>query len=78
VHHMGWSAAMAPAIMRNADRQDLAQELTNSLCRTDPEIAKEFARVTFSSDNRDALAKVGIPTLSLQCSEDINCFAPGR
>jgi sigma-B regulation protein RsbQ len=70
-NHMGWSAAMAPAIMGNADRPELSAELTNSFCRTDPDIAKEFARVTFNSDNRSDLAKVTIPTLILQCSEDV-------
>jgi len=70
-NHMGWSAAMAPVIMGNADRPELGAELTNSFCRTDPDIAKEFARVTFNSDNRADLAKVTIPTLILQCSEDI-------
>src|SRR5436305_1108158 len=70
-NHMGWSTQMAPAIMGNADRPELAEELTNSFCRTDPDIAKAFARVTFKSDNRADLAKVDIPTLILQCSEDI-------
>jgi sigma-B regulation protein RsbQ len=70
-NHMGWSAQMAPAIMGNPDRPELGDELTNSFCRTDPEIAKAFARVTFTSDNRGDLAKVDIPTLILQCSEDI-------
>jgi sigma-B regulation protein RsbQ len=70
-NHMGWSAQMAPAIMGNPDRPELAEELTNSFCRTDPEIAKAFARVTFKSDNRGDLAKVDIPTLILQCSDDI-------
>ena len=70
-NHMGWSAAMAPAIMGNADRPELGEELTNSFCRTDPDIAKEFARVTFKSDNRADLAKVSIPPLILQCSEDV-------
>ena len=70
-NHMGWSAAMAPVIMGNADRPELGEELTNSFCRTDPDIAKEFARVTFNSDNRADLAKVAIPTLILQCSEDV-------
>jgi sigma-B regulation protein RsbQ len=68
---MGWSAAMAPSIMGNPDRPELGEELTNSFCRTDPEIAKAFARVTFASDNRADLAKVTVPTLILQCSEDI-------
>jgi sigma-B regulation protein RsbQ len=70
-NHMGWSAAMAPVIMGNADRPELGQELINSFCRTDPEIAKQFAHVTFNSDNRDDLAKATIPTLILQCSEDV-------
>src|SRR5580704_4862395 len=70
-NYLGWSVAMAPAIMGNSDRPELGEELTNSFCRTDPEIAKAFARVTFTSDNRADLAKVDIPTLILQCSEDI-------
>jgi sigma-B regulation protein RsbQ len=70
-NHMGWSAQMAPAIMGNPDRPELGAELTNSFCRTDPEIAKAFARVTFTSDNREDLAGVDIPTLILQCSDDI-------
>ena len=70
-NHMGWSRHMAPVIMGNPERPELGEELTNSFCRTDPEIAKAFARVTFTADNRSDLAKVGIPTLILQCSEDI-------
>jgi sigma-B regulation protein RsbQ len=70
-NHMGWSAAMAPSIMGNADRPELGEELTNSFCRTDPDIAKAFARVTFTSDNRADLPRVSVPTLILQCKEDI-------
>jgi sigma-B regulation protein RsbQ len=70
-NHMGWSQAMAPAIMGNPDRPELGAELSNSFCRTDPEIAKHFARTTFMSDNRADLAKVKARTLVLQCSDDI-------
>jgi sigma-B regulation protein RsbQ len=70
-NHMGWSAQMAPAIMGNPDRPELGEELTNSFCRTDPDIARDFARVTFTSDNRADLSRVKTPTLILQCSEDI-------
>ena len=70
-NHMGWSQAMAPVIMGNADRPDLADELTNSFCRTDPEIAKHFARTTFLSDNRADLAEFPVRTLILQCSDDV-------
>ena len=67
---LGWSSAMAPVIMGNDDRPELGEELTNSFCRSDPEIAKQFARVTFMSDNRDDLAAVRTPALVLQCSDD--------
>ncbi len=68
---LGWSSAMAPAIMGNADRPELGEELTASFCRTDPDIAARFARVTFMSDNRADLAGVDVPTLVLQCSDDV-------
>ncbi len=70
-NHMGWSEAMAPVIMGNADRPELGQELTNSFCRTDPEIARRFARATFLSDNRRDLEGVPARALILQCSEDV-------
>jgi sigma-B regulation protein RsbQ len=70
-NHLGWSAQMAPVIMGNPDRPELSAELTNSFCRTDPDIARQFARVTFLSDNRADLASVAVPTLVLQCSQDV-------
>ena len=70
-NYLGWSSNMAPAIMGASDQPQLAEELTNSFCRTDPEIAKQFARVTFLSDNRADLPKLKAPTLVLQCSDDI-------
>lgn len=69
-NHMGWSQSMAPVIMGNPDREELSAELVNSFCNTDPDIAKHFARVTFMSDHRESLCKVGIPSLVLQCSND--------
>jgi sigma-B regulation protein RsbQ len=68
---LGWSTQMAPVIMGNPERPELAEELTNSFCRTDPDIARQFARVTFLSDNRADLADVAVPTLVLQCSQDV-------
>ena len=70
-NYLGWSSAMAPAIMGNPERPELGAELTASFCRTDPEIQKRFARVTFLSDNRRDLAKVDLPAHVLQCSDDI-------
>jgi sigma-B regulation protein RsbQ len=70
-NYLGWSSAMAPVIMGNPGRPELGEELTNSFCRTNPEIAGHFARVTFLSDNRKDLMDVAIPTLILQCSDDV-------
>jgi sigma-B regulation protein RsbQ len=70
-NYLGWSSSMAPVIMGNPDRPELSGELENSFCRTDPEIAGHFARVTFLSDNRIDLAAVRLPTLILQCSADV-------
>jgi sigma-B regulation protein RsbQ len=69
-NYLGWSAQMAPVIMGNQERPELGEELTNSFCRTDPEIARRFARVTFLSDNRGDLARVDTPSLVLQCRDD--------
>jgi sigma-B regulation protein RsbQ len=70
-NHLGWSNTMAPLIMGNPDRPELAAELANSFCRTEPEIAKHFAKVTFLSDNRADLPNLTIPSVILQCSQDV-------
>jgi sigma-B regulation protein RsbQ len=70
-NHLGWSSAMAPTIMGNADRPELGEELTNSFCRTDPDIAKHFARTLFTSDNRPDLSQVRVRSLVMQCSDDL-------
>jgi sigma-B regulation protein RsbQ len=70
-NYLGWSSNMAPAIMGAPDQPELGVELTNSFCRTDPEIAKQFARVTFLSDNRTDLPRLSTPTLIVQCNDDM-------
>lgn len=69
-NHLGWSATMAPLIMGNPDRPELASELEASFCRTDPIFAQHFARVTFLSDNRADMPKVQTRTLILQSDKD--------
>ncbi len=70
-NYLGWSSTMAPAIMGAPDRPELGEELTNSFCQADPEVAKQFARVTFLSDHRAEVAKVTVPALILQSSDDL-------
>ena len=69
-NHLGWSRAMAPIIMKNDDRPELAAELAESFCRTDPEIAKHFARVTFFLITEKTWPRFTVPSLVLQCSND--------
>jgi sigma-B regulation protein RsbQ len=69
-NYIGWAGALAPVIMKNSDRPELAGELEESFCSTDPKIARRFAEATFFSDNRGDLAKVTIPSLIIQCSDD--------
>ena len=70
-NYLGWSATMAPVIAGNPDRPEVGELLTQSFCAVQPDIARHFARVTFLSDNREDLARVSVPTLVLQCSDDV-------
>lgn len=70
-NYLGWSQHIAPVIMGVPSRPELGQELTGSFCRTDPAIARRFARTTFLSDNRADLSRVRTPALIVQCSDDV-------
>jgi sigma-B regulation protein RsbQ len=70
-NYLGWASTMAPTIMGAPDQPELREELTNSFCRTDPDIAKHFARVTFTGDNRADLPKVATRSLVVQSSDDL-------
>ena len=70
-NYIGWANFLAPAIIKNPEQPELAKELTESFCSTDPVIARRFAEATFFADNRADLAAVSVPSLILQCSEDI-------
>jgi sigma-B regulation protein RsbQ len=69
-NYIGWANFLAPVVMKNEERPELTRELEASFCSTDPKIARRFAEATFFSDNRDDLAKVTVPSLIMQCSED--------
>lgn len=68
---LGWATSLAPAIMGAPDRPDLRAELTESFCRTNPDILRHFAAVTFLSDHRADVPKTQVPALILQCSDDL-------
>ncbi|MBB4638964.1 alpha/beta fold hydrolase [Longimicrobium terrae] len=70
-NYIGWANFLGPAIMKNTDRPELGDELATSFCSTDPVVARRFAEATFLSDNRADLAQVRVPSLILQCSDDM-------
>ena len=70
-NYIGWANFLGPAVMKNAERPELGQEFTDSFCSTDPLIARRFAEATFLSDNRADLASVTVPSLIMQCSDDM-------
>ena len=70
-NYVGWANFLAPAIMKNPDHPELSQELEASFCSTDPVIARRFAEATFFADNRADLASVSVPSLIMQCSDDM-------
>lgn len=70
-NYIGWANFLAPSIMGRPDRPELGAELTESFCSTDPKVARRFAEATFFSDNRRDLAQAPVPSLILQCSDDI-------
>jgi sigma-B regulation protein RsbQ len=70
-NYLGWANFLAPVVMQNPDRPELAAELTESFCSTDPVIARRFAEATFLSDNRADLSGLAVPTLVLQCADDL-------
>jgi sigma-B regulation protein RsbQ len=67
---MGWANFLAPVIMKNAERPELASELEESFCSTDPKIARRFAEATFYSDNRADLPRLKTPALLIQVTDD--------
>jgi sigma-B regulation protein RsbQ len=69
-NYIGWANFLAPVVMGNPDHPEFARELHDSFCSTDPKIARRFAETTFFADNRNDLARVEVPSLILQCSED--------
>jgi len=70
-NYMGWAHYLAPIVMGNPGQSELGQELEASFCSTDPVIARRFAEVTFYGDNRSDLPKAPVPSLILQCAEDL-------
>jgi sigma-B regulation protein RsbQ len=69
-NNLGWASYLATTAMQNPERPELAEELRESFCNTDPRVAREFARATFFSDHRADVRRLTRPALVLQCEQD--------
>lgn len=69
--YQGWTTAFADLLMGPTSTASLGQELANFFCETDSTIARQFAQVTFLSDNRADVGQLRLPTLVVQCTDDV-------
>ncbi|MFN2431081.1 MAG: alpha/beta fold hydrolase [Cryomorphaceae bacterium] len=69
-NYLGWSSFITPIIAGDTEQPEVSEELHNSFCRMNPKIAKHFARVTFTGDNREDLKRVSTPSFVIQSDPD--------
>ena len=69
-NYIGWANFLAPVVVKNPERPEIARELEESFCSTDPRVARRFAEATFLSDYRGELRKAPVPSLIMQCTDD--------
>jgi sigma-B regulation protein RsbQ len=68
---LGTAMALAGVVMGAPDQPLLREELARAFCRNDAVILRHFARVVFHADHRADLARCTVPSLVLQCSDDL-------
>jgi sigma-B regulation protein RsbQ len=66
-----WASGFSALAMRNADKPFLAEAFAQTLSALRPDIALIIAKAIFESDHRNDLAKLNIPALIVQTSNDI-------
>ena len=70
-NYLGFSRALAPSIMGEKTSPENQEELVESFCAAEPSISQNFARVTLLSDTRAMLSKMTVPSITLQCADDV-------
>lgn len=70
-NYIGWANSFSITLLNNIERAEVAKNLENRFCSTDPLIATTFAKACFFTDNRRDIVKVKVPSLILQCTDDI-------
>lgn len=69
--YVAWSKQMAPVVMDSPFKPELSDFLQECFEATDPGVALAFAMATFKADYRDQLKNLEVPSLTLQCKNDI-------
>lgn len=69
--YQGWTTAFADLLLGPTNTASLGEELANFFCETDSTIAHQFAQVAFFSDNRADVGLLDLPTLVVQCTDDV-------
>lgn len=70
-NHFEWAGYLAPLVMKNSHRPDLAEQLRKSFANSDPAISRRFAEVVFFGDHRALLEDIPLPVSILYCDEDV-------
>lgn len=66
-----WTMAFADLLTGPAHSSSVGEELASFFCETNSTIARQFAHVTFFSDNRADVPHLHLPTLVVQCIDDV-------
>jgi sigma-B regulation protein RsbQ len=70
-NYIGWANVFSSTLLNNNERSDVAKDLEDRFCSTDPTVTLAFAKACFFADNRKDLSHVKVPSLILQCSQDV-------
>lgn len=66
-----WTINFADLLLGPANSTSVGEELAGFFCEANSVIARHFARVMFLSDNRADVRRLTVPTLVVQCTDDV-------
>jgi sigma-B regulation protein RsbQ len=70
-NYQSWATALAFMLMGEGQPARLGHELATHFCLADPHIARRTTYAAFLSDHRTDLQYLTLPTLLLQCADDV-------
>jgi len=70
-NYEAWANTFATLLIGQDQPTSLGYELAGYFCQANPHIAREFAQMSFLADNRADVPRLQLPTLLLQCSDDV-------